>query len=113
MSFDDAFVYCHLLALTTVCILWLLDVVDDRVFWGSYAIIYSAAFVVAAAEGDWAGCAVDAFWFVVAAYLWWRNRRKGGWKRAARELGAKSQARVEALLENMSPSPIPSPVGAS
>lgn len=45
-------------------------------------------------------------------WLWWRNRRKGRWKRAAKELGAKSRARVEALVEQMTPSPIPVPAGA-
>lgn len=58
----------------------------------------------ATAFGVWAG---------ICAYLWWRNRRNGRWKRAARELGAKSRARVEALARQMTPSPIPTLVGGS
>lgn len=51
-----------------------------------------------------------ATWFT---WLWWKNRRKGRGRKALRELGAKSRARVQALVDQMTPSPIPSPAGAS
>ena len=61
--------------------------------------------------GQYLWAAVGAIAAIWCAIDWWHNRRNGKWKRAARALGAKSKARVEALIENMTPSPIPSPVG--
>ena len=51
-------------------------------------------------------CAVWMTW------LWWNNRRNRRRRRALRELGAKSRARIAAMVRNMSPSPIASPAGA-
>jgi predicted negative regulator of RcsB-dependent stress response len=54
--------------------------------------------------------------FALAAYFtwqWWKHRRNGRMKKAAKALGAKSKARVEALVRQMTRSPIPSPVGAA
>lgn len=48
----------------------------------------------------------------IYTWLWWKNRRKGRGRRALRELGDKSRRRVAALVEQMTPSPIPSPAGA-
>jgi hypothetical protein len=61
---------------------------------------------------DWLFAGLDgalAVWFGVQ---WWRGGGGGHTKRAARELGAKSRARVDALVRQMTPSPIPSPAGA-
>lgn len=49
---------------------------------------------------------------VVYTIAWWRNRRKGRGRKALKELGAKSRARVRSLVRRMTPSPIPSPAGA-
>lgn len=57
-----------------------------------------------------------AFNATTAALLAWAWWNKGGGKRtkkAARELGAKSRARVEDLVRQMTPSPIPNLGGAS
>ena len=45
-------------------------------------------------------------------WLWWRNGGGRRMKKAARELGAKSQARVDALVNQLRPSPVPAPGGA-
>lgn len=59
---------------------------------------------------------VDAMIWAVftgfCAHKWWNNRRKGGWKRAARQLGAKAKAAIDAMVRQLTPSPIPSPAGA-
>lgn len=69
----------------------------------------------------WVGV-IDAslMWAVIyglfAAYftwLWWRGRRNGRRRKALKDLGAKSRARIEAMVRQMSPSPIPAPGGAS
>lgn len=49
----------------------------------------------------------------IIAILWWRRGGGKRTKKAARHLGEKSKARVQALVEQMTPSPVPSPVGAS
>ncbi|WP_141576199.1 hypothetical protein [Actinomadura sp. WMMA1423] len=57
----------------------------------------------------------SAIYGLAAAYYtwrWWKNRRNGRGRKALRELGAKSRARVQALVDRMTPSPIPSPAGA-
>jgi hypothetical protein len=68
----------------------------------------------------WLACVVErlegagVIWGLLAAYFtwqWWK-RRKGRGKKALKELGAKSRARVEALVRQMTRSPIPSPAGA-
>jgi hypothetical protein len=48
---------------------------------------------------------------VLCTYAWWKNRRKGRGKKALKQIGAKSRARVQALVRQMTPSPIPSPAG--
>jgi hypothetical protein len=78
---------------------------------GAYAIAGWLAFlsnVIDQSPGwsTWSGL-VAAF----CTYLWWKNRRNGRWKKAAKALGAKSKARVQALVRQITPSPIPSPVG--
>lgn len=47
---------------------------------------------------------------LVGMYLWWkgRNNRKRG--KALARLGAKSRAIINAMVEKLTPSPIPSPV---
>lgn len=49
----------------------------------------------------------------IYAWLWWKGRRRGRMKKAAKELGEKSRARVQALVDQLTPSPIPTPGGAS
>jgi hypothetical protein len=77
------------------------------------AVVNLAVFIAELLDGAVVGAVINGSIAAVCAYLWWKGRRNGKWKRAARELGAKSKARVEALLENMSPSPVPAPAGAS
>jgi hypothetical protein len=48
-----------------------------------------------------------ALWWT---WLWWNNRN-GQDRRAARELGEKSRARIRALVTSLTPSPAPSPAG--
>lgn len=84
---------------------------DERRAWPLLTCGYVLVALGAAARADW----LAAGWFLLlaaaAAFWWWRNGG-GRWRRAARELGAKSKARVEALVERMTRSPIPSPAGA-
>ena len=79
-------------------------------FWALSATGFCVYDVITGNTG-WAvfqGC-LAAYW----AWMWWRGRRKGRMKKAAKELGAKSRARIDALVERLSPSPIPTPGGAS
>lgn len=47
-----------------------------------------------------------ALWFTV---MWWRNRRKGNGKKAAKQVGDKSRQLIRNMVRKMSRSPIPSP----
>lgn len=51
-------------------------------------------------------------WTILAIWWWRRNGGGKGLKKAAKELGEKSRAKVQELVDNLTPSPIPSPVGA-
>ncbi|WP_433233922.1 hypothetical protein [Actinomadura nitritigenes] len=60
----------------------------------------------------------EPFWSTVdgtiaALYTrsWWNNRPKGRGRKALRELGDKSRRRIQALVDNLTPSPVPSPAG--
>lgn len=70
-------------------------------------------FLNAVAVENHFGIAINGLAGVLSTYLWWKNGggRKG--RKAARELGAKSKARVQALVDQMTPSPIPSPAGGA
>lgn len=84
---------------------------DVTATYGTYAIACWLAFLsnVIDRSPDWATW--SGLLAVVCTYLWWKNRREGRGKKAAKALGAKSKARVQALVRQMTPSPIPSPVG--
>lgn len=79
--------------------------------YASYAVGWWMCFLAQVMEGDPVWAALDGL--VAAAYTvaWWRNRRKGRGRRALREIGAKSRARIEAMVRQITPSPIPSPTG--
>lgn len=84
---------------------------DETAALGAYAIAGWLAFLSNVIDwsprwSTWCGL-LAAF----CTYQWWKNRRNGRWKRAARQLGAKSKARVQALVRRITPSPIPSPAG--
>lgn len=87
-----------------------LGAIERRVFYGLNAIMLWVMFA-ASVLTVWPGAFVWGGAAALYTYLWWKHRRKGGWKKGARELGEKSKARVQALVEQMTPSPIPSPVG--
>lgn len=90
-----------------------LGAIADSTYYGFAAVLNGAVFLMLIFDGQPGWAALSGIAAAINAYMWWRNRRKGKWKRAARELGAKSKARVEALARQMTPSPIPSPAGAS
>lgn len=84
----------------------------EHIAYGLYVVGCALSFIGNVLDGShgWA-----AFWGVLAAYFawrWWKNRRKGRGKKALKELGDKSRRRVQALVDQMTPSPIPSPSGA-
>src|SRR6266498_5768978 len=103
-----------MMALTYIpMILYMAGVFDKGRTWGTTSLIMvgvSVYFLIW--DHDLGSAGIWAFWAVWSAYMWWKNRRKGGWKKAARRIGAKSKAWVEALVRQITPSPIPSPVGA-
>jgi hypothetical protein len=80
--------------------------------YGFWALSATAFFIVNVATGSigWAVFqgSLAAYW----AWQWWRGRRKGRMKKAAKALGAKSKARIDALVDRLSPSPIPALGGA-
>ncbi len=50
---------------------------------------------------------LHSFFAAVAIWLWWNNPNGGGKaKKAARELGDKSRARVRALVDALMPQPV-------
>lgn len=78
-----------------------------------YAVSSWMQFVAFTIQGHHFGATVlgllGAYW----TWQWWKNRRNGRGRKALKDLGAKSRARIEALVEQMTPSPIPSPAGGA
>jgi hypothetical protein len=81
--------------------------------YGLWALGSLALFVANVLDGSMGWVIFQGSCAVIYAWLWWRGRRNGRMKKAAKELGAKSRARVEALVEQLTPSPIPTPGGTS
>lgn len=57
-------------------------------------------------------------WVIISGLLtvywgwqWWKNRKKGKWLNAAKYYGDKSKAKIKEMVDNMSPSPTPTPIG--
>lgn len=71
-----------------------------------------ACFAGAVLAGSMYGEVLHGSLAVMFAWLWWRNGGGRRMKKAARELGAKSKARVAALVGNLKPSPVPTPGSA-
>lgn len=88
------------------------DVENRHLVYGMYAIGCWLCFVANVLEGDLPWAVFQGSLAVIYSWLWWRGRRNGRGKRALKELGAKSRERVEALVRQMTPSPIPAPGGA-
>lgn len=80
--------------------------------YAAFAVALWLLFIANAMTGDAFWATVDGLLAVVYTIAWWRNRRKGRGRKALKELGAKSRARVRSLVRRMTPSPIPSPAGA-
>jgi hypothetical protein len=57
--------------------------------------------------------ALCTFNAAAAIWMWWNGGGGRRTRKAARQLGAKSKARITAMARRMSPSPIPSPVRCS
>ena len=83
------------------------------VYYGTAAVLVALHTLADLVAGNAMSSVVGAVATSYFAVLWWRNRRKGRGRRVAKQLGAKSRALVEALVENMTRSPIPSPAGGS
>lgn len=112
MSFLGAIGWVLNLSYVPLITLFMLSRIEKSTYWGGLALLDGGCFILSVIHGDKVSAVITGVFAVIAAYYWWKNRRKGKWKRAAKELGAKSRARVEALARQMTPSPIPSPVGA-
>lgn len=82
---------------------------DDKIAEGLLCLLWSGLFLGAVAQGNTGFAVVNGVMAILHGYLWWKNWRNGGGKKAALELGAKSWARVQNLIDNMKPSPLPSP----
>lgn len=109
MTFDWAIVATTMIITFATLVLDIRGKIEVRTAYATYAICGFIQFLVKVALGESSGAVFTGTLSAVVAYLWWRNRRKGGWKKAVRQLGAKSRARIEQLVENMTPSPLPSP----
>lgn len=68
--------------------------------------------LTAVAAGEPAHAALTGLTGAYFVWLWWRSGGGRGLRRTARQLGAKSAARVQALVRQMTPSPVPLPGGA-
>jgi hypothetical protein len=81
-----------------------------------------AALVQVAGEACWLvhkimehnifGAVLNGVWIAGLLYSYFKHGGGKGLKKAALELGEKSKARIQELVDNLTPSPIPSPVGA-
>jgi hypothetical protein len=103
---------------TFVCFAALVMVIfgdSERTHQGNalFALANWTQFVVETIRGDTFWAVLDgllAAWFT---WLWWKNRRKGRGRKALKELGDKSRRRVQVLVEQMTPSPVPTPAGSA
>lgn len=60
-------------------------------------------FLVASFVGGFITSILAAYWI----WQWWKHRRKGKWKKAMKLCGEKTKAKVKAMVDSMTPSPIP------
>lgn len=90
------------------------DFSPDPVTWAYYAIGNWTLCASAVIDHSPLAASLDAVLAAFYTYRWWKDRDQDGKRRKAlREIGAKSRARIAALVENMTPSPVPSPSGGS
>lgn len=85
---------------------------SDHLSDGLYAVGYGLCFLSSVMDADPISAVVFGLIAAFHARRWWKNRRNGRGRRALRELGDKSRRRIQALVDQMTPSPIPSPAGA-
>lgn len=78
-----------------------------------YAVAWWVMFVAQVMKGETLWATLNGLLAAAYTVAWWHNRRKGRGKKALKEQGDKSRRRVQALVDQMTPSPIPSPVGGS
>lgn len=79
---------------------------------GCAAIAYVVLALTDVLSRNWIAAAIAAACALFWAWLWWRGRKDR--KKALRTLGAKSKARLEALVRNMpKPGPVLRPVPQS
>jgi hypothetical protein len=62
-------------------------------------------------DHDFFGAALNGVWIAGLVWNYFKHGGGKGLKKAALELGEKSRARIQTLVDNLDPSPIPSPVG--
>lgn len=62
-------------------------------------------------QGEAALSAWSGMWAAYFTWRWWNGPRNRRHRKALRELGAKARARIEAMVRQITPSPIPSPAG--
>jgi membrane associated rhomboid family serine protease len=80
---------------------------------GFWAVSSLAGFIADVLTGDTGWAIVQGVSAAIWTWMWWRGHRKGRMKKAAKALGEKSRARVQALADRLERSPIPVPGGAS
>ena len=88
---------------------------DKAESWPHGCALYAAGwwlwFLSAVADGDIGQAVLDGLFASLWTWLWWKNRPRGRGRKALRELGDKSRQRVQELVDQMTPSPVPSPAG--
>lgn len=75
---------------------------------GLIAIGWWLSFFANILDRDYVWIWVTGIAAVFYTWLWWRNRKKGKWKKILKEAGAKTRAIIVNMVKNMTPSPIPS-----
>lgn len=113
MNLADALGWVAAGLLIVAFLLQITNTIEARVGYALFAVAFGLGFLANVLDFSRGWAVYDGLMAVLYTWLWWRNRRNGRWRKAARELGAKSKARVEALARQMTPSPIPNPVGVS
>lgn len=110
-SIATAFVFTAI-GRTVAALFWRRTARAAHITYGLFAIGYWLGFLGSVMEANPLGAVLYGLLAAFFTWLWWKGRRKGRGRRALRELGDKSRRRIRALVDQITPSPIPSPVGA-
>lgn len=86
---------------------------QDHIADGLYAVGLWIGFIANVIDTSPVWAAVYGLGAAYYTWRWWKNRRNGRMRKALRELGAKSRAKVQVLVDRITRSPAPAPSGGA